>query len=629
MSRAPISLCMIVKNEEKFLEKCLKSIQNVVEDIIIVDTGSTDRTIEIAEKYNAKIFYFKWIDDFSAARNYSIEQATSDYILVLDADEYLDDNANLIKEIESSMDYYVVNIKNYKSTGRVFTHQAVRLFKKSSGLRYFGKLHEHLNIQDRNLSYANASFIIHHDGYREDVVVEKNKKERNRKIMMMELEQNPTSYSYYNMGNSYMSNGQYEKAIQMYQKSFELDKNKTYRYSLLCNWIECLRILNRYEDAITIAKGAIQSFPFYTDFYFELGRIYEEIGYLRDAEKLFKICLEKGEVSVENVSFTKDGVGNYLSLYHLSKVLLSQGRYSEAFDSAYSAVQKNKHFQPAVSILLEIMLKVNINHEEVFEYLTKVYRITNIEDLKTLILVLYKLRHPLLNKFLSLNPKADISNAIKAIAKQYSGAYQEALMIWNQIEKIDTDMIYDALILAIVLKNTRFIDKYRDSYNISNKEWKQIRAIVGREDKKSIKITPLLEQYLIKTVEGLIVLNEFEIVEEIAQYILVGSIETKIKFAKLLHNYGFSDVSLDLLYSELEKYQINCDLLQLLGDILVSKNKLSEALTYYLRLKKINKEYSTYERLYIVYEKLGDLKSLNELKNEMMLRYSKTMWIAS
>ena len=84
-----ISLCLIVKNEEAVLEKCLDSVKDIVDEIIIVDTGSTDNTKVIAERYYAKIYDFKWCNDFSKARNYSFSFATKDYILWLDADDFL------------------------------------------------------------------------------------------------------------------------------------------------------------------------------------------------------------------------------------------------------------------------------------------------------------------------------------------------------------------------------------------------------------------------------------------------------------------------------------------------------------------------------------------------------------
>ena len=84
-----ISLCAIVKNEEEMLPKCLESVQGFVDEILIIDTGSTDKTVEIAKSYGARVEHFEWINDFSAARNFALKQCKTDYALVLDADEVL------------------------------------------------------------------------------------------------------------------------------------------------------------------------------------------------------------------------------------------------------------------------------------------------------------------------------------------------------------------------------------------------------------------------------------------------------------------------------------------------------------------------------------------------------------
>ena len=82
-----ISLCMIVKNEEEYLPRCLENIKDIVDEIIIVDTGSTDKTVEIAKSYGAKVYYFKWNNNFSEARNVSLKYATKDWILILNVDD--------------------------------------------------------------------------------------------------------------------------------------------------------------------------------------------------------------------------------------------------------------------------------------------------------------------------------------------------------------------------------------------------------------------------------------------------------------------------------------------------------------------------------------------------------------
>ncbi len=98
----PVSVCMIAKNEDNHIEECLKRLRPCKFEVVVVDTGSVDRTIEIAQKYTDKVFHFSWCDDFSAARNFSIQQASNDWVLVIDCDEYLE-NVNLA-ELEESLD---------------------------------------------------------------------------------------------------------------------------------------------------------------------------------------------------------------------------------------------------------------------------------------------------------------------------------------------------------------------------------------------------------------------------------------------------------------------------------------------------------------------------------------------
>ena len=118
MKMSTISLCMITKNEERYLEQCLNSVKEIVDEIIIVDTGSTDKTKEIAKKFKAKIIDFKWIDDFSAARNESLKHAAKDWILVLDADEVIEKNdfkkiKNAVENSENDLAGFQLEQRSY------------------------------------------------------------------------------------------------------------------------------------------------------------------------------------------------------------------------------------------------------------------------------------------------------------------------------------------------------------------------------------------------------------------------------------------------------------------------------------------------------------------------------------
>lgn len=162
-----ISLCMIVKNEEKILDRCLSCVADLMDEIIIVDTGSTDRTKEIAAKYTDKIYDFEWIFDFSAARNYAFSKATGDYIYSADADEVLDETnrerfrilkENLYPEIEIVQMYYCNQLK----FGTVYNYDKEyrpKLFKRKREFVWIDPIHE--TVRTEPLVFDSDIEIIH------------------------------------------------------------------------------------------------------------------------------------------------------------------------------------------------------------------------------------------------------------------------------------------------------------------------------------------------------------------------------------------------------------------------------------------------------------------------------------
>ena len=166
-----ISACLIVKNEEKYLERCLNSIYKYVDEIIITDTGSTDKTLEIAKKYTDKIYFYQWIDDFASARNFCQSHANGDYILRIDADEYFHekDISRLLEEVNFSndidtfdiiMNYIDQNTKNHKN------YPCCVLFKKSLSWKW--KVHEVLDIKNKHTSRFLPQVIIQHTSIKSD-----------------------------------------------------------------------------------------------------------------------------------------------------------------------------------------------------------------------------------------------------------------------------------------------------------------------------------------------------------------------------------------------------------------------------------------------------------------------------
>lgn len=207
---------MIVKNEEKYIDKCLSSVKDIFDEIIIVDTGSVDNTISICEKYTHKIYNFKWVDDFSKARNYSLSKATCDYIMWLDADDYLNEKEIFkLKQLKDKMDdsfdiYYF--LYNFNSEYEPFYRE--RLFKNNNKYFFKGKIHEAI-IPSGNIRYENI-IITQQDKEIIDI-------SRNLKIYQKMDKKEFSNRDYYYYGKELFRNKKYKKSKVFLDKFLSLE----------------------------------------------------------------------------------------------------------------------------------------------------------------------------------------------------------------------------------------------------------------------------------------------------------------------------------------------------------------------------------------------------------------------
>lgn len=247
-----ISQCMIVKNEEKNIKRALSWGKDIVSEQIVVDTGSADRTVEIAKQMKAKVYHFNWVDDFSAAKNYAIEQAKGDWIVFLDADEYIpaqdvqkipailaemestsyhalitslvqvDKNADVTRHKTEGSLKWISTVKEDGSTGLSLSGTVIRLFRNQPGLRYQGRIHEKLYSAKAPLSCADISqdVAVLHTGYNPEEMKEKNKVERNIGLIKKELEDHPQDYKMLTcLADSYFQQKNHDEAALWYEKA--------------------------------------------------------------------------------------------------------------------------------------------------------------------------------------------------------------------------------------------------------------------------------------------------------------------------------------------------------------------------------------------------------------------------
>jgi Flp pilus assembly protein TadD len=226
-----LSVCLIVKNEEQFLEKCLQSVRELAHQIVVVDTGSTDRTVEIAKKFNAEVHTFAWSDDFSAARNEALKHATGDWILSLDADEELspEHRQTLQQEMLATevMGYRLPIIdEGREAEGCSYVP---RLFRNAPGLFFLGRVHEQIfssvEVRAREWSMENRlgkSALLHH-GYTQAVVLSRDKIARNLRLLRLAMEELPgESNLVMNLGLELIRSGELEAGLAEYREALNL-----------------------------------------------------------------------------------------------------------------------------------------------------------------------------------------------------------------------------------------------------------------------------------------------------------------------------------------------------------------------------------------------------------------------
>jgi len=307
-----LSLCMIVKNEEKNITKPLESVKDVAYEMIVVDTGSTDKTVVIAKELGADIYHFEWINDFSAAKNYSIEQAKGDWILILDADEYLTQKdakllSKRLEEIRSEPEKWKnclalsCMIANLDDNGRQMTKfSTVRLFRNIPSIRYVGRIHEQPTIEPGRIVNA-EDITIMHTGYSESAHKETGKGKRNLGLLRSELKNNPDdlnlkAYLANSLSMSSNENDQIE-AESLIKEILESGESKNVHSVLIAKMY--IYMISKYmkdpgnlPECEDMCNKALTTFPGEVDFEYFMAAALTKKGVYDKAWELLKSCEE-------------------------------------------------------------------------------------------------------------------------------------------------------------------------------------------------------------------------------------------------------------------------------------------------------------------------------------------------
>lgn len=264
-----LSLCMIVRDEEDFLGDCLKTAQGLVDELIVVDTGSTDRTVEIAEGFGARVFHFQWIDDFSAARNESIRHATGDNILWLDADDRLSREARralarLKRRLSPEKNLaYRLPILNRKQNGETALNYQLRIFPNIPGARFEGRVHEEIepSLLRLGIKIERAEVHVLHTGYLDDEAI-REKAARNLDILLRGTgERERTAGEYFHLAQSYLGIKDYHRCIECLDRASSGREGARFQKWGTPIAVVCHLELDQAKEAIEKVRRALRDFP--------------------------------------------------------------------------------------------------------------------------------------------------------------------------------------------------------------------------------------------------------------------------------------------------------------------------------------------------------------------------------
>lgn len=351
LHRPTISLCMIVKDEEQHLASCLESVQGLIDEIVMMDTGSTDRTLEIARQFHSRIFEVPWQDDFALARNESLKQATGDWILILDADEVLsvEEQGQILEAVNDwETGGFRIMTRNYsndstitgwqpavqdtvaKSFARSFAgwypSLKVRLFQRRSSVVFRGKVHEQIPAEVLG-NVRSLPIAVHHYG------IQAGKIQRNVFLTEKKVAEEPTAQACYELGVQYKELGKYADAEEMFLQALALHPGAI-QVGILLNLAVVEQKQGKIEEALIRYEEMLRQ-ENHPEAHFGAGYCYFRKNDLLKSQEHFQQCLRRNPRHVEawvNLAAVNEQLGKYPEAFlALDRALYLHPQHARAY----------------------------------------------------------------------------------------------------------------------------------------------------------------------------------------------------------------------------------------------------------------------------------------------------------
>ncbi|MCM1267458.1 MAG: glycosyltransferase [Bacteroidales bacterium] len=353
----PISVCIIGRNEEQHIANCLAPLAAYPFEIVYVDTGSEDRTKEIAAEHGAKTYDFSWIDDFSAARNFAMEKASYDRILFLDCDEYLTDldEESLYSLAQAHRDGVGRLLRNnyFTSNGSPtnYPDRVERLFSRKR-FHYIGIIHEQVVTLDGEspiYERYDIPLTVDHAGY-SDQETRRRKAERNNNLLFRELKKKPEDpYLYFQIGQSYNAIHDYENAYMHYKKSFALplDPYEPWVQIMATAYINAMNHTGRSREAVRFFEPIYAHFADDANFYCSMGNAYLNLHPPKPLNAMAEYLK-----ALQCPTAREEGANSFIPYYNIGLVNEMMGQIDNALGFYQRAAEMG--FVPAKEKIKEI-----------------------------------------------------------------------------------------------------------------------------------------------------------------------------------------------------------------------------------------------------------------------------------
>jgi len=338
---AGISLCMIVRDEERFLADALASVRGVVDEIIVVDTGSTDGTIAIAERAGARVERIVWRDDFSFARNAALVLARFRWIFVLDADERLEttsrDAVRSLREVPAAQSGLWIACRNltdeYSGSGAM-TNALIRIFPNDDRIRYRNAVHEFpaLDGAPEGLTAVRTPIEITHHGYLNEVMASRSKAERNLRLAKAEVARDPDDpFHSYNLGMAALLEGDRVTALAALELMVEQthERPRGFRPHGMIVLADAYIEDGRFQRARELIDACLAAVPTYANAHFSSGKAFAAQSQYWEARAAFGAAIAAGAHNGEHF-VVDDEVATWKAHSEIGATLLRESRYAEA-----------------------------------------------------------------------------------------------------------------------------------------------------------------------------------------------------------------------------------------------------------------------------------------------------------